>query len=124
MTDNRLAAIPQPAPTGEGEIVLTSAVRHIAEMLEAGFGADRQRSLVWVRDDLCARARMGKEKYGTFLRTHNGRDPIVDQYQEVLDALMYSRQSRDEGDTEGSLFFETYLHIAERIATLIQHRKR
>lgn len=124
MTDNRLAAIPQPAPTGEGAIVLDSAVQFIDGMLVAGFGPVRNHSLTWVRDDLLARAEMGRQKYGTLLRTHNGRDPIVDQYQEVLDALMYSRQSRDEGDAEGSVFFETYLHIAERIATLIQHRKR
>ena len=48
--------------------------------------------LGYVLADLTERAEMGKEKYGTYLQSHNGRDPLWDAYQEVLDLAMYLRQ--------------------------------
>jgi hypothetical protein len=41
--------------------------------------------------DLQARARMGREKYGTELTVDNGRDHLLDAYQEALDLVMYLR---------------------------------
>ena len=38
-----------------------------------------------VIDDLKRRDEMGTEKYGTTLQTHNGRDALIDAYQEALD---------------------------------------
>ncbi len=46
--------------------------------------------------DLQARAAEGIKKYCTPLQTHNGRDPLVDAYQEVLDLAMYLRQEIEE----------------------------
>ncbi|HVN78555.1 MAG TPA: hypothetical protein VMW38_06120 [Terriglobia bacterium] len=45
-----------------------------------------------VRNDLEARAKVGEKKYGERLKPHNGRDPLVDAYQEALDLAMYLRQ--------------------------------
>lgn len=42
--------------------------------------------------DLEARKEQGIEKYGTPLQTHNGRRPLVDLYQELLDAVQYLKQ--------------------------------
>lgn len=42
--------------------------------------------------DLTGRAEQGREKYGTYLMTLNGRDPLVDAYQEALDLVMYLKQ--------------------------------
>ncbi len=64
-----VAATPQPPPTGSGTPVLAGVV-----------------------SDLIARAEMGRQKYGTCLRTHNGRDALVDAYQEALDLVMYLKQ--------------------------------
>jgi len=36
---------------------------------------------------------MGVKKYGTHLEFFNGRNPAVDAYQEVFDALLYTRQT-------------------------------
>lgn len=49
---------------------------------------------VWteVMSDLAERVRLGKAKYGTELETHNGRDSLVDLYQELLDATQYCKQ--------------------------------
>jgi hypothetical protein len=43
--------------------------------------------------DLEKRADYGKEKYGTVLRSHNGRKPLWDAYQEILDCACYLRQA-------------------------------
>ena len=64
-----VAATPQPPPAGSGTPVLAGVV-----------------------SDLIARAEMGRQKYGTCLRTHNGRDALMDAYQEALDLVMYLKQ--------------------------------
>ena len=46
-----------------------------------------------VLDDLRERGELGQAKYGTPLQTHNGRDPLIDAYQEVLDLSVYLRQT-------------------------------
>lgn len=48
--------------------------------------------LEFVVNDLRERAESGRVKYGTYLMTHNGRDPLWDAYQEALDLTMYLRQ--------------------------------
>lgn len=49
-----------------------------------------------VIEDLTQRAEAGKQKYGTYLMTNNGRDPLIDAYQEALDLVMYLRQAIEE----------------------------
>lgn len=46
-----------------------------------------------VRADLEERERIGVERYGTPLQPHNGRDALVDAYQEALDLACYLRQA-------------------------------
>lgn len=48
--------------------------------------------------DLEARVEMGKKKYGEPLRAFNGRDAILDAYQETLDGWNYVRQKREENE--------------------------
>jgi len=47
----------------------------------------------YVLGDLRERAEFGLKKYGTYLKEHNGRDPLWDAYQEVLDLALYLRQA-------------------------------
>lgn len=53
---------------------------------------------VWplVIKDMSDRDLLGKAKYGIPLRSHNGRDALVDAYQEVLDLSVYLRQEIEE----------------------------
>src|SRR5690606_35640145 len=69
-TQGNPAAVPQRAPEGDGAIVLHA-----------------------VMQDLRARAEAGLAKYGTYLRTHNGRDALIDAYQDALDLCMYLKQA-------------------------------
>lgn len=53
--------------------------------------------------DMRARDQVGTARYGTRLRPHNGRDALIDAYQEALDLCCYLRQAiyeRDEGETK------------------------
>ena len=65
----RSAAKNEPAPTGTGKKVIDEVVL-----------------------DLKSRSDMGEKKYGTPLRTFNGRNAMMDLYQELLDSVMYAKQ--------------------------------
>ncbi len=59
---------------------------------------------VWllVLADMEERRKHGIEKYGTPVQPFNGRDPLVDTYQELLDACVYIRQAIEERKQRGS----------------------
>jgi len=56
------------------------------------------RPAVWdlVIADMRERDHVGRERYGTPLQPHNGRDALVDAYQEALDLVVYLRQAIEE----------------------------
>ena len=45
------------------------------------------------------RDRVGRERYGTPLQPHNGRDALQDAYEEALDLAAYLKQAIVERDT-------------------------
>lgn len=53
---------------------------------------------IWelVIEDMAARDRLGRARYGTPLQAHNGRDALIDAYQEALDLVVYLRQAIEE----------------------------
>ena len=56
-----------------------------------------------VLDDMTERDQIGREKYGTPLQCHNGRNPLIDAYQEVLDLTVYLRQKIEEDRTAAQI---------------------
>lgn len=50
-----------------------------------------------VVNDMHARDKLGRERYGTPLTANNGRDQLVDAYQELLDGAAYLRAAWLEG---------------------------
>lgn len=58
------------------------------------------RAAVWdlVIADMEERDRIGTARYGTPLQPFNGRDPLIDAYQEALDLVVYLRQAIYERD--------------------------
>lgn len=58
------------------------------------------RVAVWdlVMADMRERNDTGFRRYGTHLQPFNGRDPLVDAYQEALDLAVYLRQAVFERD--------------------------
>jgi hypothetical protein len=51
-----------------------------------------------VIEDIRKRMELGRERYGTLLQPHNGRDAMRDLYEELLDAVVYLRQVLFERD--------------------------
>ena len=63
---------------------------------------------IWelVVEDMQARDQVGRQRYGTPLQTFNGRDALVDAYQEALDLAVYLRQQIEEDKSYQRLQFE------------------
>lgn len=61
--------------------------------------------------DIEERKKLGLAKYGTLLQAFNGRDALVDAYQEAIDLVQYLRQALEEGQP-----MMTYYHTALQIA--------
>jgi hypothetical protein len=59
---------------------------------------------VWtlVMVDMAQRDIEGAKKYGTRLQPFNGRDALIDAYQEALDLVVYLRQAIYEREAECS----------------------
>jgi len=87
---------------------------------------------VWdlVIADMQQRDKMGAEKYGTRLQPFKGRDFLVDQYQEFLDAAVYTRgkiYERDNPDVSDDPRRElAYNHAAAmfRVLNLPKNREK
>jgi hypothetical protein len=56
-----------------------------------------------VMADLAQRKRLGIERYGMPLQAHNGRDALIDAYQECLDMALYLRQAIEEHSSMATL---------------------
>jgi hypothetical protein len=67
---------PQPGPTPTGGVPIWDLV--VADMM--------------------ARDHLGRQRYGTPLQAHNGRDALQDAYEEALDLAVYLRQALAERD--------------------------
>lgn len=48
--------------------------------------------------DMHARDQLGESRYGVRLRANNGRDALMDAYEECLDMAVYLRQAMYERD--------------------------
>jgi len=78
-----------------------------------------------LRADLADRKQVGLERYGTTLQAGNGRNALVDAYQEALDLLVYLRQAMTERgwpSAEAGGLVDAYvsaLRSALRVRTLI-----
>lgn len=46
--------------------------------------------------DMKTRDHVGRQRYGTPLQAHNGRDALQDAYEEALDLAVYLRQAIEE----------------------------
>lgn len=56
---------------------------------------DSEGPAIWdlVREDITARDTAGTIKYGQRLKPDDGRDPLIDLYQELLDSVVYCRKA-------------------------------
>lgn len=71
-----------------------------------------------VMQDLVARRAAGIEKYGTALQSFNGRDALMDAYQEALDLARYLRQAIEERDERRNEMRRS-LEVAEKAVAMV-----
>ena len=82
-----------------------------------------------LKSDFIRRASQGELKYGYPLQSNNGRDSLADLYQEILDAVLYSKQRLGENfvtKAEQIVIQQTYntcLDICNTVHKMIQERK-
>jgi hypothetical protein len=65
--------------------------------------------------ELEARVEFGVRKYGTRLKTFNGRDVLLDCRQEALDGIMYSQQAVLQGLPYADALRNAFIHLAQCI---------
>ncbi|MGL5527818.1 MAG: hypothetical protein ACRDCI_05460, partial [Plesiomonas shigelloides] len=94
-TDNVLAAVPEMM-TDKYKFEPFVSVEDAATAKQPAPKGSGNPILGMVLADMTNRALEGKEKYGEPLLAHNGRNPLWDLYQELLDAAMYIRQAIEE----------------------------
>jgi hypothetical protein len=111
MKDPAAVAI-QPKPKPGQEDVVRMATGYLED---AGFEKTAA--------DLELRAQKGEQKYGRRLESYNGRDALVDLYQEVLDAVNYALQLKLEKHDDGMFFFKL-AKMARRIRERIDSREK
>lgn len=87
--EDLLKVQPPPIRTAQSEPILTD--EFLADLPDD------------VAEALRLRRQFGLDKYGTVLRSHNGRDPMADATQEALDLIVYLRQAVMEGKASGAL---------------------
>lgn len=83
----------QPPPTKNDHPNIINLV--IADVID--MGPRNEEAGLFVRD-IMARGEIGFAKYGTYLQPHNGRDTLIDLYQELVDAVKYMRVLMYEND--------------------------
>lgn len=94
MSENFDPEAGQPLPITTKKSV-DVAVEVAEDLRKCGFGD--------VAEDVEARIRIGERKYGKRLQSFNGRDALKDLYDEILDALNYSKQLELEGKDDGEM---------------------
>lgn len=105
----------QPLPTPNASQSIQALVR--IDLLDAVVPAAGD-----VRADLVDREQLGIERYGTFVQAHNGRDALLDAYQELLDLAVYLKQALVEGNGQLEIMYYAALAMAVHIKEEMQAR--
>lgn len=77
--------------------------------------------------DMVERDRLGRERYGTPLTTNNGRDHLVDAYQELLDGAVYLKAAWLEGEQVRDAYYaqlDVIMQIRMKIDAREQEKSR
>lgn len=109
------ATVDQPTPTSSDRPHTHDIVA--AALRATGHGVDQR-----IADDIDARKQLGISRYGVALQAGNGRDPLVDAYQEALDLAVYIRQAVEEGRVDrecGDLLASDARNACRRLWRLI-----
>lgn len=118
----------QQLPTGSGDLVLayvrekmgiTIRLADLPQAIPDRYNKPKALRLLLL--DLEQRSETGAKKYGTPLKTNNGRNATLDLYQELCDGIMYSAQCKLEGKAGGHLY-ELLVELAAQVAIALEEQ--
>jgi hypothetical protein len=75
-----------------------------------------------VVEDFEARIQLGISRYGHPLQTHNGRDAVLDAYEELMDAAHYLKQAYLEGKSPKMRL--AYICVLDWVVAVKQYASR
>ena len=124
--DTKSLIVDQPQPVAERveqPVLWTLVIQDAKRLVETGYPAE-------IVGDMVARDRVGRARYGTPLQPHNGRDALIDAYQEALDLTVYLKQylvenveTRHAGEMRRiNLMYRDALDLVTRIREAINLR--
>lgn len=99
--DATRTALPIPAAAG----AISAHDRVIGDIREQFIQGE---DTAWLIQDLAERKAYGLAKYGTVLHTGDGRPPLRDIYDEVLDKLVYLANAMAKDEQMESLLWREY----------------
>lgn len=111
----------QPAPVrNDGPCVQDLVIEDLKTFTPTQqFGGVADVAVAFVSADIEARKTQGLQKYGTLLQPNNGRDAVVDAYQEVIDGVQYLRQAKEEGLPYVDIAYRAAVELALHIRTCL-----
>lgn len=112
--NNQFSATEQPNPIGNDKVAIWEEV--IKDFIESFEDSAVKTALL---KDMTDRDNWGRSKYGVPLQPFNGRDSLVDVYQEFLDAIVYTKQYQIEHPDDHSLD-AVYLALKAILRTIRQ----
>ena len=113
------ATIKQKMPKGMGAEIFPAVLRDFKRY-------EQWAAMPEMREELAERVEEGIKKYGEPLKAHNGRDALIDGYQELLDAIMYFKQTLVEDELELSdlvrvrKVYDDVLHAANAVRNVLK----
>jgi hypothetical protein len=117
---------PPPTPQPDREPVWNLVIGDVRAML-LGVGNEPPPGMISsdalaaiMTAEMAERDETGRQRYGTPLTTHNGRDHLVDAYQEALDLAVYLRAYIAEHrlDSSGHPICQVYVDHLGNLARL------
>ena len=117
--------VDQPPPVPQAHLVPTwlAVISDMERRCEGLEGEELYRVQEAIAD-MRERDRVGRERYGTPLTPLNGRDQVVDMYQEQLDASVYARAAIQEGIAIDQAQYNTLLDNIIWTRTFLTNRER
>jgi hypothetical protein len=129
--DTDFGVKPQPPPiqTEKSRSVTDELISDIENMIDCRPFSESARSKVV--EDIKLRRESGRKKYGTELKSFNGRDALTDAYQEALDFSAYLRQyllendsgSESASDMEAVFMYRESLRMVVWLRSIIGNRR-
>lgn len=102
---------PDPLPTGGRPVAAL-----VRKDVKAWFSGSE-----YVQQALLGREQLGIARYGTTLQAGNGRDWLLDAFEEALDLVQYLRQGLEEGSGVYTNYMQA-LHLAMSLGGQMQRR--